>query len=105
MISDQLIRLEQIETVEAVDDVSHVRLGLRAPGYAGWRRRIGTYRSRGVRRLVSATRGRPAWTARLRDHRYDEVVIGADDAPAVVAAIATRLADRSTPSAGTDAAG
>lgn len=90
-LKDQHIAWSSITEVGAVDDLAEIRIGWRAPGYGGWRRRIGWYRRRGVVRLVCAERGRPAWHASVTGHRFHEVVVGDDDAASIAASIATQL--------------
>jgi len=63
--------------------------GLRAPGLALPRRRkIGTWRRRGERTLVSVRRGQPAVRVRLTGQRFDALLIGADDAASLAADLA-----------------
>ena len=62
--------------------------GLRAPGLGlPGIRNIGTWRRRGHRTLVSVRRGQPALRVQLSSGRYDELLIGADDAHALAARI------------------
>lgn len=91
LISDQHLPFSAITSVEALDDLSEIRLGLRAPGYGGWRRNIGTFWKKGVKRLVCAERGRPAWHATLTGQGFDAVAIGDDDAAAIADAIRQRI--------------
>lgn len=58
--------------------------GMRAPGLGlPGVRKIGTWRGHGRRMLVVARRGQPALRVRLRDQRYDALLLGADDAAAI----------------------
>ena len=83
--------------VAAVRDVEVVRNGLaatsgmRAPGYS-WpgSRKIGTWRKRGRRSLVDVRRGQPALRVRLDGQRYDELLIGSDDAERLAGGIRAR---------------
>ena len=55
--------------------------GLRAPGYAlPWSRKLGTWRKRGHKSLVDVRRDQPAVRVRLEGQRYDELLMGSDDA-------------------------
>ncbi len=70
------------------DPLSGVR-GLRAPGLAlPGVRTIGTWRWRGERTLVCVRRGQPAVRVRLEGQRYQVLLVGADDAADVTAALA-----------------
>jgi hypothetical protein len=66
----------------------------RDPGAAGPRaglprlRKIGTWRSGSGKALVSVRRGQPAVRIRLEGQRWDELLLGTDDAPAVAGALA-----------------
>ena len=53
----------------------HPGAGLAVPG-----RRLGTWRSRGRTRLVDVRRGQPALRVQLSGQRYDELLVGSDDA-------------------------
>jgi len=62
---------------------------LRAPGMAiPGLRKVGTWRRRGERTLVSVRAGQPALRVRLTGQRYDTLVIGTDDAAALAASLA-----------------
>jgi hypothetical protein len=63
--------------------------GLRAPGLAlPGVRKVGTWRRRGERTLVCVRKGQPAVRVRLDGARYDTVLLGADDAAALVRSLA-----------------
>ncbi len=80
----QVVDRSAITAVEVVDDGLGAARGLRAPGLAvPGRRKVGTWRGRGVTRLVDVRRGQPALRVRLRGHRYDELLVGADAAAAL----------------------
>ena len=84
----QTIDRSAITAVEVVDDGLIAATGLRPPGLAvPGRRTVGTWRGRGVTSLVDVRRGQPALRIRLRDPRYDELLVGSDAA----ASIAKRL--------------
>lgn len=73
-----------IESVEVFDDGLDATKGLRAPGLAiPGRRRIGTWRRRDGKQLVSVRRDQPAVRITLGGERYRAVVIGVDD-PATI---------------------
>ncbi|MGY1601792.1 hypothetical protein [Geodermatophilus sp. SYSU D00815] len=70
------------------DPLAELR-GLRAPGLAlPGVRKIGTWRRRGTRTLVSIRRDQPAVRVELTGQRYDTLLIGADDAAALAAQMA-----------------
>lgn len=59
--------------------------GLRAPGLAiPGARKVGTWRRRGSRTLVSVRRGQPALLLSLAGERFDRVLVGCDEAQAYV---------------------
>jgi hypothetical protein len=92
LLRDQVVPREAVTSAEVVADGLAAARGLRAPGLAiPGRRKVGTWRGRGVRRFVDVRRGQPALRLRLTGQRYDELLIGHDDA----AVLAARL----TPSA------
>ena len=76
--------------VDVVPEPLAATRGLRAPGLA-WpgRRKIGTWRRRGEKSLVSVRRGQPAVRIRLEGARYDTLLVGADDAAALAGALAS----------------
>jgi hypothetical protein len=58
-------------------------------------RKIGTWRGAGRRTLVSVRRGQPALRVRLDGQRWDELLVGTDDAAAVAASLtAARTPER-----------
>lgn len=75
-----------ITSVELVPDALAAARGLRAPGLGAPGIRIGTWRTRGSRTLVSVRRDQPAVHVRLRPSSdWDALLVGCDDAPAIVA--------------------
>ena len=77
-----------VESVEVFDNGLAATTGLRAPGLAiPGRRRVGTWRSRDGKQLVSVRRDQPAVRITLTGERYRAVVIGTDDAASVRAAL------------------
>jgi hypothetical protein len=78
------VPLAAVRSAEVVSDPLSAVRGLRAPGMAlPGLRKIGTWRRQGERVLVSIRRGQPAVRVRLNGQRYDELMIGTDDAAAV----------------------
>ncbi|WP_116452972.1 hypothetical protein [Blastococcus litoris] len=78
-----------VREADVVQDPLSAARGLRAPGLAlPGRRKIGTWRRRGERSLVSVRRGVPAVRLRLDGARYDTVLISTDDAAALAGALA-----------------
>lgn len=74
LVRDQRVPLTSIESVELVRswrEARGVRVGLDLLGL----RRIGTWRRRGHRQLVSLARGVPALRIGLRGEKYDELLI------------------------------
>ena len=87
LLRDLTVPLDAVSHVEVVPDgVAAVR-GLRAPGLGLPWRRIGTWRRRGERALVSVRRGEPALRLRLTGARFDTVLVGLPDAAATAAGI------------------
>lgn len=91
-LTDQRVALTDVRGARAEDPWKTLR-GLRAPGLAMPRARmIGHWRHRGRRQtLVSVTFRQPAVRIQLADSRTD-LLIGADEADAIAAAI-TRAVD------------
>ena len=88
LLRDQVIPRSAVTAVEVVTDGLAAARGLRAPGLAiPGRRKVGTWRGRGVRRFVDVRRGQPALRLRLRlqGQHYDELLIGHHDAAALAA--------------------
>ncbi len=89
LLRDQVVPRTAVTAVEVVDDGLSAARGVRAPGLAiPGRRKIGTWRGRGVRRFVDVRAGQPALRLRLQGQRYDELLIGHDDASALAARLA-----------------
>ena len=89
LLRDQVVPRSAITSAEAVSDGLAAARGLRAPGLAiPGRRKVGTWRGRGARRFVDVRRGQPALRLRLQGQRYDELLIGHDDASALAARLA-----------------
>ena len=87
LLRDVEIPLSAVRDAKVVDDAVGTprgwRVGLGLPGL----RRIGIWRHTGQKTLVSVRRGQPAVRVRLEGERWDELLIGDDDAEAVAAAI------------------
>jgi hypothetical protein len=80
------VPLSAVREVEVVPDGLAATRGLRAPGLAlPGVRKIGTWRGRGTKTLVSVRRGQPAVRVHLTGQRFDALLLGVDD-PAAVAA-------------------
>ena len=88
LLRDLEVPRSAVRAVEVVPDgLTGVR-GLRAPGLGLPGRRIGTWRGRGEKTLVSVRRGQPAVRVRLAGQRFDALLLGVDD-PAAVAGTLT----------------
>jgi len=87
LLHDVEVPLSAVRDVEVVDDAVAAprgwRVGLGLPGL----RKIGIWRGTGRKTVVSVRRGQPAVRVRLEGQRWDELLVGADDAGAVAAAI------------------
>ncbi len=91
LLRDLEVPLSAVRSVTVVPDGLAAARGLRAPGLGlPGRRLIGTWRRRGSRSLVSVRRG-PAVRLELTGRRFDTVLVSADDAAAVAAALDARL--------------
>ena len=88
MVRDLTVPLGAVSAVEVVPDALAAVSGLRAPGLGLPSRKVGTWRRRGERSLVSVRRGQPALRLRLDGQRVDTVLVGLPDP----AAVATELA-------------
>ena len=92
ILRDVDLPLSQVSGVDVVADGLSAPTGFRAPGYAWpWRRKLGTWRRRGYKTLVDVRRDQPAVRLRLRGHRYDEMLLGRDDAESVAAALRAQV--------------
>ena len=82
-------RADIVSAVVVADALAAAR-GVRAPGLgAPAIRKVGTWRSRGSRTLVSVRRGQPAVHIRLRPSSdWDALLVGCDDAATLVTQIA-----------------
>ncbi|MGR6319685.1 hypothetical protein Q2K19_27470 [Micromonospora soli] len=77
-----------VRAVTVEPDGLHATRGLRAPGLGvPGRRKVGTWRGRSGREFVSVRAGQPAVRITLAGQRYDAVLVGADDAPALAEAV------------------
>jgi hypothetical protein len=86
LLRDLTVPRSSVASVEVLPDGLAAARGLRAPGLGlPGVRKIGTWRARGDRSLVSVRRGQPAVRVRLTGQRFDTLLIGADD-PAALAA-------------------
>ncbi len=91
LLRDQVVPLSAITAVEVVTDGLSAARGLRAPGLAlPGRRKVGTWRGRGVKWFVDVRRGQPALRLHLRGQRYEEMLLGHDDAVALAARLPAR---------------
>jgi hypothetical protein len=90
LLRDLEVPRSAVQAVEVVPDGFAATRGLRAPGLALPRlRRVGTWRGRGGKTLVSVRRGRPAVRVRLTGQRFDTLLLGVDDPDAVAGALTT----------------
>src|SRR4051794_30186000 len=84
VLRDLEVPLAAVRSVEVVPDPLSAVRGVRAPGTAlPGLRKIGTWRRSGGRVLVSVRRGQSAVRVSLLGQRYDELLIGTDDATTV----------------------
>jgi hypothetical protein len=89
LLRDLEVPLSAVRNVDVVDRPLSDLRGLRAPGLGlPGVRAIGTWRHRGERTYVSIRRGQPAIRVRLEGERYDTLLVGADDAARLAAALA-----------------
>lgn len=87
---DVTIPRGDIASVAVLTDALAAAKGLRAPGLgAPGIRKVGTWRTRGSRTLVSVRRGQPAVRIRMRpSSEWDAVLVGSDEAPTIAARLA-----------------
>jgi hypothetical protein len=88
LLRDLEVPRSAVTAVEAVPDGIAGVHGLRAPGLGLPGRKLGTWRRRGGRTLVSVRRGQPAVRIELTGQRFDTMLIGIDDPAAVTAELA-----------------
>jgi hypothetical protein len=94
LLRDLRAPLAAVERVDVVTEGRAAVSGVRAPGLAGPKRLIGTFRSRGNKQYVCVHRRRPAVVITLDDQPYRTVVIGTDDAEAFAAQLRSSLPPR-----------
>lgn len=88
LLRDVEVPLASVVSVTVEADGLQAVQGLRAPGLdLPGRRKIGTWRGAGRRRVVSVRARQPAVRIGLAGHQHDELLVGADDADG----LATRL--------------
>jgi hypothetical protein len=84
LLRDLDVPRTSVRAVEVVHEPLRELRGLRAPGLAvPGIRKVGTWRRPGERTLVSVRKGQPAIRIRLEGARYDTLLVGTDDAPAI----------------------
>jgi hypothetical protein len=88
LLRDVDVPLAAVRDVDVVPDGVAATRGLRAPGLGLPQRKIGTWRRRDGKALVSVRRGQPAVRVRLDGARWDELLVGADDATSLAATLA-----------------
>ncbi len=88
LLRDLDVPLTAVRGAEVVAEPLRGVRGLRAPGLAlPGRRKIGTWRRPGERTLVCVRKGQPAVRVQLEGQRYTALLVGADDAAGLAAAI------------------
>lgn len=93
LLRDQRIPVGAVRGVEVVPDGLRATRGIRAPGLGlPGVRKIGTWRGRGARDVVSVRRGQPAVVIDLEGQRYRRAVIGTDRAEEVAAELGAVVA-------------
>lgn len=89
LLRDQRIPRSAVVAVDVVPDGYAATRGLRSPGLGiPGRRKIGTWRSRGRKQVVSVRRGEPAVHVSAQGQRYDDIIIGTPDAAILGATLA-----------------
>lgn len=85
---DLRVPLTAVAAVEVAPDGLAAVHGLRSPGLQlPGRRKIGTWRGKGRRELVSVTRSQPAVRVALRGHKLTALVVSTSEAEALAAQI------------------
>ena len=93
LVGDQRIPLSAITKAHAETNGLRAVHGLRAPGLGmPGVRKIGTWRGRGTKTLVSVSHDQPALVLTLRGVRYDAVVIGCANPEGYLSMLPTRPA-------------
>jgi hypothetical protein len=89
LLRDLEVPLSAVRAVEVVPDGLAAARGVRAPGLGlPGVRKVGTWRGRDGRTLVSVRRGQPGVRISLAGQRVDTVLVGVDDAAAVAGDLA-----------------
>ena len=92
LLGDVDVPLSAVRQVEVVPNGLSAPTGVRLPGYAlPWSRKLGTWRRRGHKSLVDVRRDQPALRIGLDGQRYDELVVGSDDAESLAADLRARV--------------
>ena len=91
LLRDLTVPLDAVTVVEVVPDALAAVRGLRAPGLGLPGRKVGTWRRRGTRTLVSVRRGQPGLRMELTGQRFDTVLVGLADPGPVAAELTRRL--------------
>jgi hypothetical protein len=95
LLRDVDVPLTAIKSVTVEPDGLKAARGVRAPGLSvPGRRKVGTWRGRGHRSVVSVRRDQPAVRLRLDGHRFSELLIGAADAEAIATQLRAVIASR-----------
>ena len=88
LLGDLDVPVTAVAAAQAVPDGPRALRGVRAPGLGvPGGPRIGTWRSRGVRRWVALQAHAPALRLQLRGERYDEVLVTTPDAERLAQAL------------------
>jgi hypothetical protein len=83
LLGDLDVPRSSVTSVTVEPDGLAAARGIRAPGLGlPGVRKIGTWRGRNRKAMVSVRRGQPAVRIGLTGERYDELLIGVDDAQA-----------------------
>jgi hypothetical protein len=103
LVHDAQLPLAAISDVSVAPDGYSAPSGLRAPGLAvPGRVKVGTWRGRGRRQLISVRRGQPAIHLRLSDVRVTDVIIGMEGAESLAAALRSSLKPSAQPLGSSD---
>jgi hypothetical protein len=91
LLRDIEVPLQAVTAVEVEPDGLTAARGVRAPGLAiPGRRKIGTWRGRGTKRMVSVRAGQPAIRLTVTGQRHDELLLGHDDPTALASRISSQ---------------
>jgi len=92
--TDLVVPWDQVRSVESVAEPLRLVHGLRAPGLSiPWRRKIGSWRSKGQKTFAVTRKGQSGLRIMLRDNDYDELLLSVGHSGVLAEQISARLGE------------